>query len=138
MQGLNWLAITIMTVASFAFGAIWHGPLFGKIWMRIHHGDKKMSDEDMKKSMEGLWKIMIAEFIATFFMIIGLACIIRAIPTFPPMLAAAMIWLAFVLPTMTSTVIWGNDPKKVMCTKITLSSICRFISLVATAFVLSM
>ena len=138
MQGLNWTMIVIMTVASFALGALWHGPLFGKIWMRIHHGDKKMSDTEMQKAMEGMWKLMVAEFVATFLMITGLACVIRAIPAFPPMLTAAMLWLAFVLPTMTSTVLWGNDPKKVMCTKITISSICRLVGLLAALYVLGM
>ena len=44
---LNWVAIAIMTVACFALGALWHGPLFGKLWMRIHHGDKTPSDAEM-------------------------------------------------------------------------------------------
>lgn len=136
MQELNWMAIAIMTVASFALSALWHGPLFGKIWMRIHHGDQNMTDAEMRKSMEGMWKIMLAEFIATLLMIIGLACTIRAIPTFPPMQTAFMVWLAFVLPTMTSTVLWGNDAKKWMGTKIAISSICRLISFLATAYVL--
>ena len=137
MQGLNWLAIGIMTVASFALGALWHGPLFGKLWQRIHHGDKKISEEAMKKMMEGMWKLMLAEFIATLLMVIGLACVIRAIPTFPPMLTAAMIWLAFILPTMTSTILWGNDPKKWMGMKVVISSTCRLVSLLATGYVLS-
>lgn len=49
---LPWISIGIITIASMALGAIWHGPLFGKIWMKIHHGDKKFSDEEMKKAME--------------------------------------------------------------------------------------
>lgn len=137
MQELNWMAIAIMTVASFALGALWHGPIFGKLWMRIHHGDQNMTDAEMKKAMEGMWKIMLAELIATLLMIIGLACTIRAIPTFPPMQTAFMVWLGFVLPTMTSTVLWGNDAKKWMGTKIAISSTCRLISLLATAYVLS-
>lgn len=137
MDSLNWLAIGIMTVASFALGALWHGPLFGKLWMRIHHGDQKMTDAEMQKTMEGMWKIMLAEFVATLLMVIGLACVIRAIPAYSPMQTAFMIWLAFVLPTMISTVLWGNDAKKWMGTKIAISSICRLISLLATAYVLS-
>lgn len=49
---LNWLAIGVLTVTHFALGAIWFGPIFGKIWMRIHHGDKKMSDTEMQEAMK--------------------------------------------------------------------------------------
>ncbi len=136
MQGLNWTLIIIMTVASFAFASIWHGPLFGKIWMRIHHGDKKFSDAEMKKMMEGMWKIMVAEFVATLLMVIGLACIIRAVPSMNPLQTAFMIWLSFVLPSNLSAILWGNDPKNIMCTKVAISSICRLLSLLATAYFL--
>ncbi len=31
--GLNWWAILVATVAAFAVGGLWYGPLFGKAWM---------------------------------------------------------------------------------------------------------
>ncbi len=31
--GLNWLAILVATVAGFALGGIWYGPLFGDTWL---------------------------------------------------------------------------------------------------------
>jgi hypothetical protein len=30
--GLNWVAILVTTLVSFAIGGIWYGPLFGKAW----------------------------------------------------------------------------------------------------------
>jgi hypothetical protein len=135
MATLPWMMIAIMTIASFALGALWHGPLFGKIWMRIHHGKDTFNDAQMKMMMEGMWKIMLTEFIATALMMIGLACVVRAIPEYSGMQSAFMIWLAFVLPTMTSTVIWGNDAKKYMCTKVAISSAARLISLLAAGYV---
>lgn len=98
MQSLNWLAIATVTVASWGFGAIWFGPVWGKLWMKIHHGDKIPSDTEMKKMTEGIWKLLVTEFIATALMIIGLACIINAIPEYSGIRNAFMIWLAFVMP----------------------------------------
>jgi hypothetical protein len=106
MQGLNWTMIILSTVISFALGAVWHGPLFGKMWMKIHHGDKKFSDAEMKEAMKGMWKLLVTEFISSLLMIIGLACIIRAIPEYNGFQTGFMVWLAFVVTTMTSTVIW--------------------------------
>ena len=31
--GLNWWAIVVATVAAFALGGLWYGPLFGKAWL---------------------------------------------------------------------------------------------------------
>lgn len=33
LTGLNWLAILVATVAGFALGAIWYGPIFGEAWL---------------------------------------------------------------------------------------------------------
>ena len=33
ISGLNWLAILVATVAGFALGAVWYGPLFGDAWL---------------------------------------------------------------------------------------------------------
>ncbi len=135
---LNWMAIAIMTVACFALGALWHGPLFGKLWMRIHHGKDTFTDAEMKKAMVGMWKLMLAEFVASFIMVMTLAFLIEMLPTMSGMHVAFLVWFGYVLPTMTSTVVWGGDAKKWMCTKIVVSSICRLLGLLATGYVLSM
>lgn len=49
---LPWMMIVIMTVACFALGALWHGPLFGKLWMRIHYGKDTFNDAEMKNAMQ--------------------------------------------------------------------------------------
>ncbi len=33
LSGLNWLAILVATVAGFALGGLWYGPLFGDAWL---------------------------------------------------------------------------------------------------------
>ncbi len=129
--------IVIMTVAGFALGAVWHGPLFGKLWMRIHHGKDSFNAKEMEEATKGMWKLMVTEFVATLLMVISIACLVRAIPSMPGWQIALMVWVGFVLPTMTSTVIWGADVKKYMLTKIAVSSICRLIGLLATGYVLS-
>ena len=137
MTTLPWMMIVIMTVACFALGAVWHGPLFGKLWMRIHHGKDSFNEAEMQESMKDMWKLMVAEFIATGLMVMHLAVLIEIIPSFSGMHLAFFVWIGFVLPTMTSTVIWGADTKKYMVTKIAVSSICRLIGLLAAGYVFS-
>ncbi len=33
ISGLNWLAILVATLAGFALGAVWYGPIFGDAWL---------------------------------------------------------------------------------------------------------
>ncbi len=99
------------------------GPLFGKLWMRIHHRKDSFNDAEMQASMVVMGELMLAEFVATALMVIGLACLMRAIPQYSGVQTAFLIWIAFVLPTMTSTVIWGADTRKYMATKIAVSRI---------------
>jgi len=34
MPQISWVAVLVATLAGFALGAAWYGPLFGKAWMR--------------------------------------------------------------------------------------------------------
>jgi hypothetical protein len=34
MPQIPWVAVLVATLAGFALGAVWYGPLFGKAWMR--------------------------------------------------------------------------------------------------------
>jgi hypothetical protein len=137
MDSLNWVAIVGLTLMGFILGPIWYGPLlFGKIWMRIHGHDKKTPAEQ-KKGMEGMWKLMVSEVVSTFLMMVGLACIIRAIPQYSGIQNAFMIWLAFVLPMSVSNIIWGGDKKSDMPIKITIIVAYRLVILLVAGYVLS-
>lgn len=48
---LNWGAIAVSVVASFALGSIWYGPLFGKIWAKAmgFGGDMKPTGAEIAK-----------------------------------------------------------------------------------------
>ena len=136
-MNLNWLAIGVCTLLMFMGGAVWHGPIFGKLWMKIHHGDKKFTEEENEKLMQGMWKLMLTEFVVSFLMIIGLACIIQAIPEYSGIRNALMIWVAFVLPTLASSVLWGGDKRKWMFAKVAVTGSYRLLMLVLVGYILS-
>jgi hypothetical protein len=84
-----------------------------------------------------MWKLLVTEFAATALMIVGLACIIIAIPEYSGVKNAFMIWLAFVMPAGVSVVLWGGDKKEWMCTKIALIASNRLIALLVAGYILS-
>jgi hypothetical protein len=52
MDSLNWLAIGAGTIVTFVLGHVWYGFIFGKLWMKIHHGDATFTDEQMQEMMQ--------------------------------------------------------------------------------------
>lgn len=52
LVSLDWIAIIVVTFGTFVVGNFWFGQLFGKTWMKIHHGSDRMSEPDIKKAMK--------------------------------------------------------------------------------------
>jgi len=84
-----------------------------------------------------MWKLMVTEFVACALMVIAIACLVSAIPTMPGWQVGLMAWVGFVLPMSASNVIWGNDKKEWMCTKIALTTGYRLLAFVAIGYILS-
>ena len=134
---LNWIAIIILSIAQFAVGSLWFWPLFGKIWMNIHHKEG-MTKEKEKELMKGMRKLMLTEFIVSVLITITMAYLIITLPTILGRKIGLMIWLWFILPQSASNVIRWNDDRRWMCTKILLTAGYRLIALVAIGYTLSM
>ncbi|MCE3282024.1 MAG: hypothetical protein K0Q66_761 [Chitinophagaceae bacterium] len=70
ISNLPWLQILVASIAYFALGAIWYGPLFSKAWIRGH--GININDADAKK---GVAQIMITSFFILVVICISLAII---------------------------------------------------------------
>lgn len=81
---------------------------------------------------------MVIEIIAIFVMVMTLDFLIKVIPGYSPVHIAFLVWLGYVLPTIASTVIWGNDKKMYMAQKIAILTSNRLIGLVVSGYILSM
>ena len=69
--GINWLAILVATIAGFAIGGVWYGPLFGNAWVAAL-GKKP---EDIQASA----RPFIISFITALITAILLAALIQAL-----------------------------------------------------------
>ena len=133
---INFLAIIILSIASFIAGAFWFSPkMFGKTWMRIHRTENK-TPEEMKESMKGMRNLLITEFVLTLIMNFFLYLAVTQSPSVMFVFATVFIlWLGFVLPSITSSVLWGNDEKRFMFKKILLSSGFRLIVMLVSGWI---
>ena len=76
LQNLNWLAVAVSAIAYFCLGAVWFGPVFGKMWM-AGHGITPPTEEEKKKMNIGM--MMTMSFIKTIVMVILTAYIVMII-----------------------------------------------------------
>lgn len=72
-SNINFLAVLVATIASFAFGALWYSPvLFGKIWQK----ELGYTDEYLKT--HNMVKIYGTTFVLTLIMAIGVAVLLNS------------------------------------------------------------
>lgn len=134
-MGINFLAIAIATIIDFVFGAIWYGPIFGKLWGKIHGFDKlsKAVQQEMMKQMGPLYGV---QFAVTLLTNVILAIFISYVPGWNAYALAAFIWLGFVVPAQVSSVLFGGTEPKWIVTKISLQAGASLICLEIAAVVL--
>lgn len=111
------LSIILAAVAMFVLGFLWHGPLFGKTWMRLANitptGNEKLSD---------MWRQMLLNFLADVVLAGVLYGVIKVVSTSSLVTSevtwlwgvavAAFLWLGFVFAGSSPEVIWMNRSKK--------------------------
>ena len=65
---LNWVAVVVAVVASFFFGWVWYGPLFGKKWASLMKFPPDMKP-DPKVMMRGMVLMVIGTFLTTYVLV---------------------------------------------------------------------
>lgn len=134
---LNYIAIFVITLLAFFGWAFWHGPLFGKLWMKIHWGENTPSEKEQKEMMKGMWKLLLTEYIVTLFMVFSLAWLMQAIPEYSGIRIALISWIGFVVPMTVSNIIWGGDKKQYWIQKILITISYRLIVFIFAGYILS-
>jgi len=112
----NYLAIIISGILAMVIGAIWYGPLFGKVWLKVIGA----TDMDLKKRKEMQKQAMPLygiQFILALFQIWVFAWYIMALPNYSGIVHAIWIWAAFVIPTLAGTAMWNNNSNKIKLTQ---------------------
>ncbi len=110
MTSINLFAVSIATVAAFVLGFLFHGPVAGKLWMKLANihptGNEKF--KDMIPQM--LWNLLV-QFITAFV----LAVIYLFVSSSPYLgekgimggiILAILLWLGFLVTSSSIEVIW--------------------------------
>ena len=139
MLPINYLAVLLAAVAYFVVGFLFHGPLFGKVWMRLANvtptGNEKFSD--MYGQM--FWNL-VANFVTAYvFAVFHLLAVSSSFASGSGVLSgvtcAFSIWLGFIVTGSSMEVIWMKRSVKLWLFEIS-SSLVGF--LVMGAIIASM
>lgn len=111
---INYWAVLVCGVVSMVLGALWYGPLFGKLWMREMGWGGKSPEEIQKMKDAAKWAYPQA-FVGALLMASVLAWLFGALEISTVSLAvqgAFWVWLGFVLPLKYGDKLWGGKSLK--------------------------
>ncbi|MBP9732544.1 MAG: DUF1761 domain-containing protein [Candidatus Magasanikbacteria bacterium] len=134
---INILAVIVATLVQFAIGAVWYGPLFGKLWGKIH-GFDKLSKEVQAKMMKAMAPFYALQLFVTIVTSVVLSIILSNLSDWNIFMATMLLWIGFVVPAQVSAVIFGGTESKWIVTKIILQAGGSLACLLAAAFVINL
>lgn len=116
MFPLNYWAILVAALANFFIGFVFHGPLFGKLWMKLANIKPTVNEKfaDMVPSLvkNFLVNLLFAYVLATVYLFAATSPLMGGSGALNGMMCAFWIWLGFVFTTTSIEVIWmGRSPK---------------------------
>ncbi len=123
----SFLALGTAVIASFVFGFLWYGPLFGKTWAQLMG---KKPDECKGKPHTSA---LILTFLGTFFTTFALAYLMHHTQINCPYGVGTWVWLGFYVPVLFSTVAWERRPWSLFA----LNAVFYFLNLQLIAAVLT-
>jgi len=108
---LNYWAVLVAAIASFAIGGIWYGPLFGKTWM----GLMGISKDGMKSMRLSPTQAMTLGFLFTLlqsYVVAHFVSLLGAVDAASAWSLAFWIWLGIMVPICIGSFLWENKPIK--------------------------
>lgn len=104
---MNYLAVLVAAIAAFAIGFLWHGPLFGKQWIKL----SGITEKEIEKAKEEMNMVpyMVVAFVqqvvkafvvAMFSSMLGIGDALGAVQL------AFWAWLGFIATTLLDGVLW--------------------------------
>lgn len=106
---LNWLAIAGATVAGFAAGGLWYGPMFGKEWMALNG----VSAEDARQTNKA--KLFGITIVLTFIAATSLAMFIGKASWQDGLFYGFLTGLTFVATATGINYVFEAKPLKLWC-----------------------
>ncbi|MDB5258869.1 MAG: hypothetical protein JWO73_77 [Candidatus Taylorbacteria bacterium] len=110
MLPINLLAVAIAAVAAFILGFLFHGPLLGKLWMKLADvhptGNEKLSEMVPQLLWNLLANLVTAYVLAAIYLFASSSPYLGATGVKGAIICAIWLWIGFLVTTTSIEVIW--------------------------------
>ena len=110
MLPINLLAVLVAAVAAFILGFLFHGPVFGKTWMKLANihptGNEKMVDMIPQMLWNLLSNFVTAYVLAVVYLYASSSPFLGEAGTWTGVVVALWVWLGFLVTSSSIEVIW--------------------------------
>lgn len=108
---INYLAVVGAALAAMVVGMLWHGPLFGKYWMKLS-GFTKDSMKDMSLTANEAMVGGVLTSLLKAFVLAHFAIAFAATGVMGAFTIAFWLWLGFIAPIIANGWLWEGKPFK--------------------------
>lgn len=106
---ISYPSVIVAALAAFIIGFLWHGPVFGRQWMKlmkITPAQMKKGQEKMAKKMPVYLLVAFAQQLLTAFVIAVFVSMVAAFDPVSAFLLAFWMWLGLIATTLLNGVLW--------------------------------
>lgn len=125
--------IIIAAIVAFAVGALWHGPLFGKTWMKLAGVSMKTIKKAKLTPAQSMGMGFVAIVVTAYVLQIMFVKFIHPATTKDAVITAFLLWLGFIAPVVFGNFIWENKSLKLTV----FNGVYRLVELAVLAVVLA-
>jgi hypothetical protein len=115
MISINFIAVIVAAAANFILGFLFHGPLFGKLWMKLANvqptGNEKFSDM-VPQMVKNFIVNVICAYVLAMFIYVTASYYNNVGNVVGGMGIALWAWLGFIVTSSSIDVIWMGKSKK--------------------------
>jgi len=129
MLSINFIAVIIAALANFIIGFMFHGPLFGKLWMKlanIHPTGKEKISDMVPQMIKNFLVNIICAYVLAMFIYVTASYYNNVGNIVGGMGIAFWAWFGFIVTSTSIDVIWMGKSKKLWIFEI-IASLVSFI-----------
>ena len=116
MLPINYLAVLVAAVAAFIIGFLLHGPVAGKLWMRLANvhmtGNEKISDMYGKMLWNFLANVVTAYALAIVYLALSTSSLGGGPSVWNGIFSGVLVWFGFLATATSIEVIWMGKSSK--------------------------
>lgn len=127
MLPINFTAVVVAALVSFFIGFMFHGPLFGKLWMKLANihptGNEKFSDM-IPQMLKNLLTNIVCAYVLAMFIYLTASYYNNVGNVIGAMGIAVWAWLGFVVTSTSMDVIWMGKSRNLWLFEVVSSLVC--------------